>query len=91
MDKRISYYIGVDTETCNGLKDGEKLDLTQSLVYDIGWAIVDKRGNIYLERSFVVSEIFCTFGINMGLLRRKLSSLLYTKPIKDTLRNVILI
>lgn len=58
MDKRISYYMGVDTETCNGLKDGDKLDLTQSLVYDIGWAIVDKRGNIYLERSFVVSEIF---------------------------------
>lgn len=27
-------------------------------VYDIGWAIVDKRGNIYKTRSFVVADIF---------------------------------
>ena len=59
MDKRIHYLIGLDTETCNGLLIDNKLDLSQSLVYDIGWAVTDKRGNIYKVRSFVVREIFC--------------------------------
>lgn len=59
MDKRINYLIGLDTETCNGIMVDDKLDLSQSLVYDIGWAICDKRGKIYKTRSFVVAEIFC--------------------------------
>ena len=51
--------MGLDTETCNGIvtKD-DKLDLSQSLVYDIGWAICDKRGNVYKTRSFVLYETF---------------------------------
>lgn len=54
-----NYYLGVDTETANGymLEDG-KLELKDSLVYDIGWAIVGKKGKVYKKRSFVVSEIF---------------------------------
>jgi len=58
MDKRIKYYIGLDTETCNGIVVNDKLDLSQSLVYDIGWAICDKRGNVYKTRSFVLYETF---------------------------------
>lgn len=58
MDKRINYLIGLDTETCNGIVVDNKLDLSQSLVYDLGWAIVDKKGRIYKTRSFVVAEIF---------------------------------
>ena len=42
MDKRINYLIGLDTETCNGIVTGDKLDLSQSLVYDLGWVITDK-------------------------------------------------
>lgn len=59
IDRRIRYMVGLDTETCNGLnlEDG-KVDLTQSLVYDIGWAVTDKRGKIYKTRSFVVAETF---------------------------------
>lgn len=59
IDRRIHYMVGLDTETCNGLnlEDG-KVDLTQSLVYDIGWAVTDKRGKIYKTRSFVVAETF---------------------------------
>lgn len=60
IDRRKQYLIGIDTETCNGLeneKDGT-LDLSQSLVYDIGWQVVDRRGNVYRKRSFVVAEIF---------------------------------
>ena len=59
MDKRINYLIGLDTETCNGIMmNDDKLDLTQSLVYDLGWAVTDKKGRIYKTRSFVVAEIF---------------------------------
>lgn len=59
VDKRKKYYLMIDTETCNGIKcDDGTLDLTQSLVYDIGCAIVDKRGNIYDEQSFVIIETF---------------------------------
>jgi len=59
MDKRKNYYIGLDTETANGLTDENgKSDLSQSLVYDIGWAVTDKQGNIYETRSYVVADIY---------------------------------
>lgn len=58
IDGRKSYLIGLDTETCNGLVVEDKLDLSQSLVYDIGWCITDKQGNIYATRSYVVYEIY---------------------------------
>lgn len=54
MDKRRNLYLGLDTETCNGMKN----DLSQSLCYDIGWAIVDRKSNVYKKRSFVVLETF---------------------------------
>lgn len=44
------YLMVLDTETCNTLE--------QPLPYDIGYAICDRQGNIYLERSFVVADIF---------------------------------
>lgn len=40
----------IDTETCNSIE--------QPFPYDIGYAICDRQGNIYLERSFVVAETF---------------------------------
>ena len=52
------YLIGLDTETCNGLVIDEKLDLTDSLVYDLGYAVTDKHGNVYKTESFVIYEIF---------------------------------
>ena len=58
MDRRIKYLMGLDTETCNGIMTDNKLDLSQSIVYDIGWVITDKQGRIYRERSFVIYEIF---------------------------------
>lgn len=50
--------MGVDTETANGIMVDDKLDLSQSLVYDIGWVITDKRGRIYKTRSFLIYEVF---------------------------------
>ena len=58
MDKRKTYLIGLDTETTNSMETDNKLDLTQSIVYDIGWAVTDKKGNFYQKRSFIVAEIF---------------------------------
>ena len=43
-------YLVLDTETCNTIE--------QPIPYDIGWAICDKWGNVLVERSFVVAEIF---------------------------------
>lgn len=53
-----TYYMGLDTETGNSFIIDDKLDLTQSLVYDIGWQVIDKKGKVYIKRSFVISEIF---------------------------------
>lgn len=58
MDRRINYLIGLDTETANGILVEDKLDLSQSLVYDLGWVVTDKHGRIYEKKSFVVREIF---------------------------------
>lgn len=62
MDKRIHYILVVDTETCNGTVVDDKLDLSDSLVYDLGFAVVDKRGHVYETASFVIKEIF--FGMS---------------------------
>lgn len=50
IDRRKSYYLTIDTETANGLED--------SLVYDIGGAIHDKKGRVYETFSFVIYEVF---------------------------------
>lgn len=50
--------LGIDTETTNSLVTDGKLDLTQSLVYDIGWQILDTSGKIYKKRSYVAAEVF---------------------------------
>jgi len=49
MNKREKFLI-LDTETANTVE--------QPIPYDIGWAVCDKYGNIYAERSYVVKEIF---------------------------------
>ena len=51
MDKRISYYMVLDTETANSLDD--------PMMYDLGGAIVDKLGRVYETFSFVIYDVFC--------------------------------
>lgn len=58
MDKRISYKMVIDTETCPVDKDCEGVFPWNMWVYDCGWAIVDKRGKVYRSRSFVNVDIF---------------------------------
>jgi len=50
IDRRISYYAVFDTETANGLDD--------PIMYDFGFAIVDKRGKVYDTRSMIIREVF---------------------------------
>lgn len=58
MDKRISYRIVLDTETAPCDKDFEGVSPWNMFVYDIGWAVVDKRGKVYDTKSFVNADIF---------------------------------
>ena len=57
MDKRINYKIVLDTETCP-LEQTDEITPWNMFVYDIGWAIVDKRGNVYKTQSFINADIF---------------------------------
>lgn len=58
IDKRKKYYMVLDTETCP--IDRERQDITPEnmLVYDIGYAIVDKKGNVYRTGSYIISDVF---------------------------------
>ena len=47
---QMEKYLIVDTETANSLEE--------PMCYDIGFAVVDKQGNVYKEMSFVVADIF---------------------------------
>lgn len=51
MDKRITYYLTIDTETANGLDD--------PMMYDIGGAIHDRYGRVYETFSYVIYDVFC--------------------------------
>lgn len=49
----------LDTETANGIvTDDNKLDLSCSLVYDIGFVVIDKKGNVYKRVSLAIGDIF---------------------------------
>jgi hypothetical protein len=50
MARRKELFLVIDTETTNTIE--------QPLCYDIGYAICDRQGNIYEERSYVVAEMF---------------------------------
>ena len=58
MDRRISYKIVLDTETCPVDKDLKDVRPDNMWVYDCGWAVVDKRGKVYKTRSFINADIF---------------------------------
>lgn len=58
IDRRISYKIVLDTETCPIDKDFEGVDPYNMFTYDIGWVVTDKRGTVYESRSYVNADIF---------------------------------
>lgn len=58
MDKRRHYILVVDTETANTIETENGLDMSNVLVYDCGWQVVDTHGQVYKEASFVNKDIF---------------------------------
>lgn len=58
MDRRINYRMVIDTETCPIDKELNEVRPDNMWTYDVGWAIVDKRGTVYKTRSFVNADIF---------------------------------
>lgn len=50
VDKRKKYLMVLDVETAGSLGN--------PLIYDMGFAICDKKGEVYERRSFVIEEIF---------------------------------
>ena len=59
IDYRRHYVLVLDTETANTITDERgRLDTSSVLMYDCGWSVVDTKGNVYLERSYVNRDIF---------------------------------
>ena len=50
IDRRKNYFLVLDTETVNGLDD--------PLVYDLGFVVADRKGNIYERHSYIIYDIF---------------------------------
>lgn len=51
MDKRKTYYLTIDTETANTIED--------PMMYDLGGAIHDRKGNVEETFSFIIYDVFC--------------------------------
>lgn len=47
----------LDTETCP-IENLDTVDAHNMLTYDFGYSIVDLQGNVYLERSYIVADVF---------------------------------
>lgn len=58
IDYRHHFVLVLDTETANTITINDKLDMSNVLFYDLGWSVVDTKGRIYNERSFVNKDIF---------------------------------
>lgn len=57
MDKRKKYILVFDTETAPITKSNV-VDVNNSLVYDFGCGVYDKKGVLYEHKSFVVRDVF---------------------------------
>lgn len=58
IDRRRNYIVVLDTETCPLDRDFEGVTPFNMFVYDIGWAVVDKHGNVYETKSYINRDIF---------------------------------
>ena len=64
---RKKFYLVLDTETatlpfanemCSNAKEKQTVAIAKPLVYDIGWVIVDRVGNLYKKVNYLVQETF---------------------------------
>lgn len=82
IDRRKKYYMVIDTETCPINREIKGVSPDNMLVYDIGYCVVDKKGNVYKQGSYIVSEIF--FGEHYG----KLQSSYYANKIPMYMKDI---
>ena len=66
-EMKKKFYMVLDTETatlpfandlCKDAKQKQKIAIAKPLVYDIGWVIVDRLGNVYKKVNYLVQETF---------------------------------
>lgn len=55
IDKRKAYYVVLDVEACNTNTDKR---MSSSLVYDLGYAVIDKVGTVYTAKNLVIADIY---------------------------------
>lgn len=65
LDRRRKYYLILDCETATlpyASKFGEvqkkNIAIAKPLIYDLGWQVVDRAGNVYRRKNFLITEIF---------------------------------
>lgn len=68
MPKKKLKYLVLDCETATfpfadelAQGDGErkrKIAIAKPLIYDIGWQLIDRQGNVYSRKQYLVSEVF---------------------------------
>ena len=65
LDKRRKYYFVLDCETATMPHahdyDGEirkSIAIAKPLIYDLGWKLIDSKGNVYRRKSYLITEIF---------------------------------
>lgn len=64
-DRRRKYYMILDCETATlpcaiEYKENQRknIAITKPLIYDLGWKIVDRNGNVYHRENYLITEIF---------------------------------
>ena len=87
IDRRRTYYLMIDTETANTKTEVAEVDRNNALVYDIGFAIIDKYGNIYRKFSYIVKDVFFDMQVmNSAYYKSKIPQ--YIKDIEEGTRIV---
>ena len=82
IDKRKNYYLVLDTETCPIDRTLEEVTPSNMLTYDIGFCVVDKKGNVYQTGSYLISEIL------FGEFYDKMQSAYYSNKIPNYFKEI---
>lgn len=83
IDRRKKYYMVLDTETCPIIKlNDNQVEAKNMLTYDIGYCVIDKKGNVYKTGSYIVSEIF------FGEFYDKMQSAYYSKKVPNYMQDI---
>ena len=64
-DRRRKYYMILDCETATlpfvkdyAEENRKNVAIAKPLIYDLGWTIVDNKGNIYAKKNYLITETF---------------------------------